>query len=124
VAVSCSLVKSADSGVVSPVDANLNSSSDGKMVDSTKKRSDSSDGGMGGSDCSGSQLGGVLETALSDSGQGSEPDDGTIMAFQFHMPALLTGGLQKKLAGIVFMSLFSQQISVYLKNRSCSFTPI
>ncbi len=141
-----------DSGVASPVQAGAGAASsqqqesssiaspeDGGPV-STKKRSDSSDGGIGGSECSGSLAGlgtsptmttpaassGAgggnsssnsnaadagstveeggdandaadavgstnAEAALSDSGQGSEPDDGTIMAYQFNMPAHLTG---------------------------------
>ena len=46
--------------------------------------------------------------AFSDSGQGSEPDDGTIMCYQFKIPSWTTGEL---LATIVSMFLVSFRLS-------------
>jgi len=101
------LAKATDSGVVSPVH-NGESGGDNEFV-SKKQRSESSDSG-GSSGSVGSLIAGSSSSssvshnqqhllqhngdgAFSDSGQGSEPDDGTIMCYQFKIPSHMTGKL-------------------------------
>lgn len=99
------LAKATDSGVVSPVGGD----GDNEFV-SKKQRSESSDSG-GSSGSVGSLIAGSSSSssvhnhlnqhltqhngdgAFSDSGQGSEPDDGTIMCYQFKIPSHMTGKL-------------------------------
>jgi len=97
--------KATDSGVVSPVS---NGAGPDMEFVSKKQRSESSDsGGSSASVSLSSSSSSVLHShshnqhnmqhngdgAFSDSGQGSEPDDGTIMCYQFKLPCYITGKL-------------------------------
>ena len=51
--------------------------------------------------------------AFSDSGQGSEPDDGTIMCYQFKIPSHMTGGDICTLDPDCMVSVLSKGTSIY-----------
>ncbi|TRY74764.1 hypothetical protein TCAL_05671 [Tigriopus californicus] len=122
-----------DSGVVSPCEGTGSSTPVSRMVapavpGQTKTRSNSTDGGLGGSLCgeeeaeTGSTEGGQ---ALSDSGQGSETDEQSanhVVSFHFHVPNWLCGKFIGLQGSVIKQFKTASNCTITLKAQSNSQT--